>query len=1097
MMRKDKKVELDNLINSVISLYLNLIRLSAAEITKREIDIVDNIIQSTFEKEVGLPQIQKLIENPYPLEQSVKIIQNELLYSDKIKLLMNLLVIAHMDNDFSVLERHDMLEIVELLQVDIRLYDQMVDLIDGSASSMEIPLKFFAGSSKSVYFYNYLLFGEESHCDVMFRTPQKHPFILLALIIEDFVFLGSFLSDFFQINDEIIATNRLYKFNKEDILSLISMNTDFEIAHKELMKLYQNKRQHEHQVIKYSKQMFGFHILQDHSRIRIQVNKGNVALNKVPLNQQTRYELAINDSIVINEALEFTSLDILTEKLSFREEKTLNVLYIEPFEDFFRLRETQTERSLIKLSKTDNDYTIFILNKTASVFLNYEPVQVSQKFILNQDVLSINKINFKINRYFDLIKIDFEISKLQVNHLRHIFRDDHKVALNDIHFSVRKSEILAVMGPSGSGKTTLLKCLIGEILPSQAQIEIDGYDFYENFSKFQKHLAYVPQDDLLFDHLSVYDNLYYCGRLRLPHLRQKDILAQRIDNILNQIGLADKKKMVVGSVDEKKLSGGERKRLNIALELLSDPLIVVLDEPISGLSSKDSEKIIEILTDLKEQGKMIIATIHQPNPDIFQQFDHLLLIDQQGTQVYFGKTNGIFHYFDDELAEITYGKHNLLRKKELKMAEFMFDIMQYPLLDNFGKAVYKKSNFPLRALEEQRKYPPDYWKAKYKKTQLLEMITKQVYATSSPPKRDDKKKLIRNTLSFRDHLAQIYYLFMRNWKNKLMNKSNIYVTFLAAPILSFFISFVLRYSEVDAAYQFSKNVNISIFIFISIIVFIFLGLSNSIDEIITEKRIIVREKKLNIKSAYFLLAKNLTLPVFALIQSILYYLIASFILDLQGTFVIYVVYLFFSAFIGYSLGLLASSLIKDKKALINILPIVLIPQIIFAGAVIKFEEMNKRAQINPESVIPEMVQIIPSRWLFEGLFTAQAKLNLYTRRLSHYNEQQKKLQSARNNGSISREDFTLQKRKIDSKKAVLLRDQKREKYINEEISFAVDMIDGKFYNQPKNYFLSSKKILFGKTLNTYNVNLIVIFFYGFLINLLTYISIKFFFKQKM
>jgi ABC-type multidrug transport system ATPase subunit len=1096
MIKKDKITELDTLINAVISLYLNLIRLSATEITKREIEIIDNIIQSTFKKEVALPQIQKLIENPYPLEQSASIIQHHLLFMDKVKLLMNLLVIAHMDNDFSILERHDMLEIVELLQIDIRLYDQMVDLISGSANSMEVPLKMFTENSKTIHFYNYLLFGEQERCDVMFRTEKKHPYVFIVLIIEDFIFCGSFFPQYFTLNREILETNRLYKFDKDNVLSLTEQGREFQMNYRDIMKLYHNKKNHVQDVIKYSKQVFGFHILQDHVRIRIQVNKGNVSLNGISLNQQTRYELAINDSIVINDVLEFTSLDILTEKLSFREERTLNVFYIEPFEDFFQIRESQTSNSLLKLIRKENEFLIQPLDKNKPILLNYEVLTTPEQFILNQDVVSIHKINFKINRYFDLIKIDFEISKLQVNNLRHIFRDVQKIALNDIHFTVNKAEILAVMGPSGSGKTTLLKCLIGEILPTEAHIEIDGYDFYENFSKFQKHLSYVPQDDLLFSNLTVFDNLYYCGRLRLPHLRQKDVLIKRIDNILNQIGLADKKNMVVGSVDDKHLSGGERKRLNIALELLSEPLIVVLDEPISGLSSKDSEKIIEMLIELKEQGKIIIATIHQPNPDIFQQFDNLLLIDQQGTQVYFGDTNGIFDYFDDELKEITFGKRNIERKKELKMAEYMFDIMQYPLLDRTGKPIYKKTAMQNDTLEEQRKYPPDYWKAKYKKFQLLEMITKQANTKLQSKKRDEKKKLLRSKLNFRDHFGQIYYLFMRNWKNKLMNKSNLYVTFLAAPILSFLISFILRYTEPEMKYQFSKNVNISIFIFISVIVFIFLGLSNSLDEIISEKRIIIREKKMNVKSAYFLLAKNLTLPIFALIQSILYYLIASAILDLRGNFVIYVGYQFLAAFIGYSLGLLASSLIKDKKAIINILPIVLIPQIIFAGAVVKFEEMNRRAQINPESVIPEFVQFIPSRWLFEGLFTAQAKLNFYTKKMQHYNEQMKKTGTARASGLISKDEFEKQRRKWESKKVHLLKEHRREKYINDEISFAVDMMDGKFYNHKKNYFLSSKKVIFGNTLNTHNVNILIIFFYGFIINLLTYISIKFLFQQK-
>ena len=1097
-MRKAKKREIDTLINAVISLYLKLIHLSTVEITKREITIIDNIIQSTFEKEVELQQIQKLIEHPYPIEQAITIIKTNLNFPDKIKLLLNLLVIAHMDNDFSVFERQDILEIVELLQVDIRLYDQMIEIIEGNTKYLDIPLSKFTKQINQIHFCNYLLFGDEENCDIKFRLDKHNHFALLILIIEGFVFVGCFHSEQFKLNRTVMTPNRLYKIDSDEVIQSITETNepDFYLAFNDIMKLYSNKKKHIQQVIKYSKQVFGFDIYQDHNRIRIQKNKGDISINGIQLNQQTRYELALNDSIIINQVLEFNSLDILTEKLSFREEKSLHTLYLEPFENFFQISEKLTKRSIIKLNKNFDNFKIEPVDSTIPVLVNHEKLTKAIPFELNQDIISINKINFKINRYFDLIKIDFEINQLSVYNLKHIFRDDSKIALNEINFNVQKSEILAVMGPSGSGKTTLLKCLIGEILPTEANVEIDGYDLYENFSKFQKHLSYVPQDDLLFNNLTVFDNLYYCAKLRLPHIRQKEILIKRIDNILHQIGLFDKKNMVVGSVEDKRLSGGERKRLNVALELLSDPLIVVLDEPISGLSSKDSERIIEMLIELKEQGKMIIATIHQPNPDIFQQFDKLLLIDQQGTEVYFGSTNSVFSYFDDELTEITFGKRNILRKRELKMAEYMFDIMQYPLLDEYGKPVYKKSVNQIGAKEEQRKYPPDYWKAKYKKYQLLELITKSEYENTDSDNKDDKKNLFKQNYNLYDNATQLYYLFIRNLKNKFMNRTNLFVTFLAAPLLSLIISYILRFSYPGQEYTFAENVNISIFIFISVIVFIFLGLSNSLDEIISEKRIILREKKLNVKSIYFLLAKNFTLPIFALIQSILYYLIASLILQLRGSFFIYVGYQLLSAFIGYSLGLLASSLIKDKKAVINILPLALIPQIIFGGAVIKFEEMNKQVKINPESVIPEFIQLIPSRWLFEGLFTAQAKLNSYSHMMAINNKKMNKIRKELQNKHITRKNFRKEKEKIDQRKTYLLTHYNKQNYINEDIHLAVNMIDGKFYNQKKNFFLSSYKLFLGREFRTYYLNIYIILFYGILINLLTYISIKFYFKHK-
>jgi len=290
--------------------------------------------------------------------------------------------------------------------------------------------------------------------------------------------------------------------------------------------------------------------------------------------------------------------------------------------------------------------------------------------------------------------------------------------------------------------------------------------------------------------------------LRLPQIKNTDVIKKRIDNILVQIGLYEKRNLIVGNVMDKKLSGGERKRLNIALELLSDPIIIILDEPTSGLSSKDSERIIEMLTDLKEQGKIIIASIHQPNPDIFQQFDKILLIDKNGTQVFFGNTEEVFDYFDDELKELIYGMPNLLRKKELRMAEYLFDILQYPLLDSSGNLIYKKDKPDSGVNEEQRKYPPEYWKTKFKKYQLLQIISKQA---NEQAKKEERKQFdfSHTRLSIKENIYQIYYLFIRNLKNKLKNRTNLYVTFLASPILALLISFILKYSEQDVSYSFA------------------------------------------------------------------------------------------------------------------------------------------------------------------------------------------------------------------------------------------------------------------------------------------------------
>lgn len=1098
MTKKTPVKHVEDIINAVVALYLNLVRFDRNDISKEYIEKIYNIIKSTFDQEdIHIHQIQRLIENPLPLKQAVNIIKNDLRFPDKIKLLVNLLLIAHVNEDFTVMDRLDILEVVEQLEVDIKLYSQIIDLLEEERDNFEISLKEFLVDYDKNRFTNFLLLGEDPNCDILLATKKHAPYRLIILIIEELVLVGTFENDTYRLGSNFLKTDTLYKLSPDEALILRNhaSTNPVEISYYDVMKLYQNKINDVGKVIKYTKESFDVDFLQDRNKLRIEIFDGKIARNGQVLSAKEMHNVSITDTFIINDIIELSPLDILTEKLTFtRDERKFETLFLESYEDFFRLNEHKSQQAMVKISFRNDQYYVSPLVKSPQIYLNHGLLAQEEEFELSKDVITLGKTTIRFNKFFDIQKVEFEVESMKVTNLHYAFKDDAQVALDEINFYVDRGEFLSIMGPSGSGKTTLLKCLIGEIIPDTASIIINDYDFFENFSYFQKYIGYVPQDDLLFNNLTVYENLYYCGRLRLPHIRDSRDLNKRIDNILMQMGLSEKKNLIVGSIMDKKLSGGERKRLNIAIELLADPLIIILDEPTSGLSSKDSEKIIDILNELKEQGKLIIATIHQPNPDIFQKFDKVLLIDNYGCEIFFGDTEEVFNYFNEEIEKISYGLGNLLRKKELKMPEYLFDIMHFPLLDSEGNLIYKENTTMQGAKEEQRRFTPQYWKSKFEKYQLYELMQKKAPEKSKEKDEVAVKRIFSKKISLKDNILQFYYLFVRNLLNKIKNKTNLIVTFFAAPFLAFLISAILRYAPPGSHYSFSSNVNIKIFIFISIIVFIFLGLSNSLDEIISEKRILIREKKLRIKAGLFLIVKNITLAIFAFLQAILYFAPSSVILEIRGVFFVYVGYLTLSAFIGFSLGLLASSLIKDKKAMVNILPIVLIPQMIFAGAVIEFEEMNRSVKVNPESVIPEFCHLMPSRWLFEGLFTAQARLNLYKRKLSKLNEKEKQLFDKKNNKEISSRQFNKKIKAVRDSKAKLLFNNNPDRYINEDINIAVSRIDGRFLNNPRNHFLSSKKILFGKTYNTYNANVAIVLLYGLLINIITYFIIRFRYK---
>ena len=185
--------------------------------------------------------------------------------------------------------------------------------------------------------------------------------------------------------------------------------------------------------------------------------------------------------------------------------------------------------------------------------------------------------------------------------------------MHNFSFTLHSGELVAVMGGSGTGKSTLMSLLNGSLTPQSGSITIHGHNITENGAK--ELIGFVPQDDLLVEELTVYQNLWYTAKLCFEGMGDAEI-HKRVLEVLRQLGLDSARDLKVGSAINKYISGGQRKRLNIALELIREPAILFLDEPTSGLSSTDTENVINILKELTYKGKLIIINIHQPSSDV-------------------------------------------------------------------------------------------------------------------------------------------------------------------------------------------------------------------------------------------------------------------------------------------------------------------------------------------------------------------------------------------------------------------------------------------------------------------------------------------------
>lgn len=580
------------------------------------------------------------------------------------------------------------------------------------------------------------------------------------------------------------------------------------------------------------------------------------------------------------------------------------------------------------------------------------------------------------------------------------------VALDGVSFSVHRGEMVCVMGASGCGKSTMLKALAGQFPPMQGDVLLNGRSLYGTFDALRKYVTYVPQYDAFDEHLTIEENIEFATAIRSPHLSRRERL-RRIDGKLAELGLNERRSNVVGSPHAKTLSGGERKRLNIGLDMIGTADVYLFDEPTSGLSSKDAEHVIEIIHGMAHN-KIILVTIHQPTSRIFHMFDKVALLDKSGKLVFFGTPHETLQYFADAEHLQHYGTAlGTTEVGDTARPEFIFDVLETPLRDLSGDIIFEENN--RGQLVPARRYSPDYWRDKFEAYRLLNDVRANppkdaasaappsAASTSSSSSSQSAGPRRREPVRFREEWGQFVVLLKRAFFSKCRNRANLLTTMVEAPVLALLIGLVLRYSE-SGSYDFASAFHIPTYLFLALVVAMFLGLTNSVDDIIRDRPVLLRERNLNVRIGYYVTAKGLTLALFAIVQCAMFTWIGNSLLSVRGMFWVLFFAMILTAISGISIGLIISALVPEGKTAVNIIPAVLIPQIILGGALIKYEEMNKDLDFvhtihqwfsrHPESAIaprsdlqvPLICEFMPMRWSYEALIYGQAKLNPLTSR---------------------------------------------------------------------------------------------------------------------
>ena len=516
--------------------------------------------------------------------------------------------------------------------------------------------------------------------------------------------------------------------------------------------------------------------------------------------------------------------------------------------------------------------------------------------------------------------------------------------MHDLSFTLKNGELLAIMGGSGTGKTTLLSLLNGSMKPQKGTITINGHDIAEPQAK--DLIGYVPQDDLLIEELTVYQNLWFTAKLCFEGLSNEEI-DRRVMKTLKDLGLDATKDLKVGSAINKYISGGQRKRLNIALELIREPAVLFLDEPTSGLSSADTEKVILLLKEQTLKGKLIVVNIHQPSSDVYKLFDRLWLLDRGGYPVFDGNPIDAITYFK-EAANYADAETSTCPTCGNVNPEVVLNIIDEKALSNSGEP------------SDERKMSPQDWHELYLKNRP-EMAAPNL---SEVPSSDQKKP---------NALKQFAIFLQRNIMTKITNVQYLCITLLMGPVLAVICAMLTRFAPPEG-YTVMNNKNLVSYFFMAIIVATFTGMSGSAEEIIKDRALLKRERFLNLSYGSYIWSKIIYMAGVSLIQTLLFIIIGNFIMGLHGLFWTWWLILFATAMLASLTGLLLSQCLSSVVAIYISIPMLLIPQILLCGLVVSFSDLTPHSKTGN---VPIIGDLIPSRWSYEALAVTSFTDNEY------------------------------------------------------------------------------------------------------------------------
>ena len=548
-----------------------------------------------------------------------------------------------------------------------------------------------------------------------------------------------------------------------------------------------------------------------------------------------------------------------------------------------------------RLVRTASGIDIEDLNSTNGVFI--DGVRITRRTLTLNDSVQIGSFILRIDQAGNIGVFDTR-SKTRIDSVNITKEVKNRSGggmlrlLDDVSLSIMPNEFVGLLGPSGAGKSTFMDALNGMRPASSGNVLVNGADLYQNLDAIKQSIGYVPQDDIIHRELTVYRTLYYVAKLRLSGDVSRKEIDQIVDEVMDVTGLSERRDVPINQ-----LSGGQRKRVSIAVELVTKPSVIYLDEPTSGLDPATEEKIMVLFRQIAESGRTVILTTHAM--ENVKLFDKIVLL-MRGKLVFYGEPQAALDHVGAKSFKELYDKIEAPIEERLK---------------NGGN----RNQVTEQVAEE--------WKQKFTQTQHYR---KNVYEPlSSLGNLQGGTVNKKRRLGLFGSIRQFLTLSRRYWEVLFRDKLNLFILLAQAPIVALLTFFVM---DDDQPRDFLY--------FVLSLVAVWFGTSIAAREIIRERAIYNRERMVNLGLMPYVFSKIFILGIIVGIQCLLLFLPLKFfdiagLMDMPGILggIPHLWVMLLTAAVGIALGLLISALVKTSEMATSLVPLILIPQILFSGLV--------------------------------------------------------------------------------------------------------------------------------------------------------------------